>query len=218
VAPLFTRHLGVKALSLAVALAAWLVTFNLQSETVTRSIRAPVLFEHVADDRIVRKPDPAEVRIAVSGPRLQLERLESEGVNVLVDVSEAREGLNRHFVADREIALPKGVTARDVQPGVVTFKVERLVDVQVPVSPKTTGRLPKGLWLEKISANPARVKLRLPRSRASLGNVVTDAVPLNTIRESSEVKRDLVLPEGIELARGEASSVTVVLKVGGRLP
>lgn len=215
VAPLITRSFGTKVLSVAIALAAWLVTFNFRSETVTRSIRAPVLFEHAPEGRIVREPQPAELLVAVSGPKRELERLEARGVNVLVDVSRAKPGLNRHTVSDAEIPLPSGVVARDVQPNVVTFTVERLVDVSVPVHPKTTGQLPQGLWLKGVSVTPVRVKLRLPRSRASIGHVTTEAVALDEIRESSQLKRELLLPRGVELVPGEPRSVVVHVAVGG---
>jgi YbbR domain-containing protein len=177
-----------------------------------------VVFEHLAEGRIVREPDPAEVLVTVSGPKLRLENLESAGINVTLDVRRAKEGLNRHTVTDAEIPLPRGVMARDVQPKVVAFKVDRIVDVKVPVQPNTVGKLPSGLWLKKLSVTPTRVKLRAPRSRATLRHVATEAVPLDAVRQDSDLERELLLPRGIELAPGEPTQVVVHVRVGGKLP
>ena len=216
--PLLTQNLGAKVLSLALALAAWLVTFNYRNELVTRSVKASILFENVPDESIVREPVPASVLLTVSGPKGKLEGIESEGVDLLIDVGRSREGINRHVVTDSDIALPKGVQVRDVQPSAVKFTVERIVQVTASVQPKTAGRLRRGLWLQKISVNPPRVKLSVPRSRASLGQVTTEAVPLDEIERTSELRRELQLPKGVELAEGQPNSVTVQVAVGGAGP
>jgi len=219
VTQLFTRAVGIKLLSVAVALAAWLIAYDYRSETAVRSMNVPIVFENVPKGWAVGEPSPLEVLVSLSGPKRQLEGLERGQVNVAIDVSNLKQGLQRVPISTNAVTTPAGFVARDVQPGAVTFSAERTVTTTVSVSAKTIGKLPQGRWLKAVTVAPREIELIVPRSRrAGLKHVTTEDIALDKLRESTKLERELMLPSGTALAPGAPESVTVRIEVGRSVP
>ncbi len=132
---LLTKDLGWKLLSLALAIAIWLIVRPVQNEATTAAnplsihpdhtfSNLPVLIVSAAADVREFKVHPSAVAVTVRAPLEVLNELSDKEIRVLVDLSdiEAARDLRKRV----EVSTPPGVTFVRVTPA----------DVDVVVPPK----------------------------------------------------------------------------------
>lgn len=214
----FGRNLGLKLLSVAVAVSAWLVTLGYRNETAVRTVSVPVVFSDVPDGWIIKNVNPLEVHVSLSGPQRKLEAL-GDGLTLSVKPEHLAPGVQRAKVASHDVTLPPGVQVRDIQPTSVQFSAERSVTIAVPVDASTHGRPAAGYALRGISVQPAQIHLVLPESqRSQVRRVATESIDLQSFRTNASVRVPVILPTGAALAQSEPDVVTVRIDVTAQRP
>lgn len=212
----FSHNLGLKLVSVAVALAAWLVTLGYRSETAVRTISVPVVFSNVPAGWVIKNVNPLEVRVSLSGPQRKLESL-GDSLAVSVNPGQLAPGTLRTKLTSHDVALPVGVQVRDIQPSSVQFNAERSVTAVVSVDADTRGQPAAGYALRSVSVHPQSVRLVLPESqRAKVRRVATEPIDLTSFRTSASVRVPVMLPTGAALAPGEPEAVSVRIEVIAR--
>jgi diadenylate cyclase len=61
------RRFGLKVLSVALAVVAWVVITRVQAETLERTLTVPVTYRNVPDAWMLEEPDPPSVRVTLTG-------------------------------------------------------------------------------------------------------------------------------------------------------
>lgn len=203
------RHLGLKFLSIALAVAIWLIVGDQRS--VERSVRVPLEFHNVPDglELVANPPDSVEVRLR--GPSSALGRLLPGEVVAVLDLQAARSGTRLfHLLAD-EVRVPYGVQVSQVNPSSVSLTFEQSLTKTVPVVPAVDGDPAEGFHVGRISATPAVVAVVGPRSHvAELTSATTEPVVI-TRATGSVVDRVTVgvADELVRLVTPQTAVVTV---------
>lgn len=212
----FSHNLGLKLLSVAVALAAWLITLGSLRETAVRTVNVPIVFSDVPSGWVIKNVTPLEVRVSLSGPRRKLEAL-GDSLAVSVKPDKLTPGTLRAKLSSNDLTLPAGVQVRDIQPSSVQFNAERSVMTAVSVAPDTRGQPAAGFSVRSVNVDPPEVRLVLPQSlRASVRRVATEPIDLTSFRTSASVRVPVILPTGAALAPGEPDLVSVRIEVTAR--
>jgi YbbR domain-containing protein len=199
------RHLGLKFLSIALAVAIWLIVGDQRS--VERSVRVPLEFHNVPDglELVANPPDSVEVRLR--GPSSALGRLLPGEVVAVLDLQSARAGTRLfHLLAD-EVRVPYGVQVSQVNPSSMTLAFEQSMTKTVPVLPAVDGDPAEGFRVGRISAAPAVVAVVGPRSHVvDLKSATTE--PVIVTRATTAVV-DRVTVELVRLVTPQTATVTV---------
>ncbi|HEY6724428.1 MAG TPA: diadenylate cyclase [Polyangiaceae bacterium] len=212
----FSHNLGLKLVSVAVALAAWLVTLGYRSETAVRTVSVPIVFSDVPNGWVIKNVNPLEVRLSLSGPQRKLEGL-GDSLAVSVKPGKLAPGTLRTTLTGQDVSLPPGVQVRDIQPSSVQFTAERSVTTDVSVEADTRGPPAPGYALRSVTVQPQGVRLVLPESqRAKVRRVATEPIDLTSFRTSATVRVPVLLPTGAALAPGEPEVVSVRIEVAAR--
>ena len=113
---------------------------------------------------------------------------------------------------------PIGTGQVDVDPEVVSVQVDvREVETEttVPVRPNTPGTPAPGFALEALSVDPAYVTIvGLPEVLAEIRSVTTEPRSIDGLTGDETFEAELQLPDGVSLADGEPSTVTVTATIG----
>lgn len=203
------RHLGLKFLSIAVAVAIWMVVGDQRS--VERSVRVPLEFHNVPDslELVANPPDSVEVRLR--GASGALGRILPGDVVAVLDLQVARSGTRLfHLLAD-EVRVPYGVQVSQVTPAAISLTLERSVTKAVPVVPAIDGDPQPGYHVGRISSVPAVVLVQGPASHVEeLKSATTEPVEIARAR-SAIVDRVTVgvADEVVRLAQPQMATVTV---------
>jgi YbbR domain-containing protein len=203
------RHLGLKFLSIALAVAIWLIVGDQRS--VERSVRVPLEFHNVPDglELVANPPDSVEVRLR--GPSSALGRILPGEVVAVLDLQSARAGTRLfHLLAD-EVRVPYGVQVSQVNPSSMTLAFEQSMTKNVPVLPAVDGDPAEGFRVGRISAAPAVVAVVGPRSHVvDLKSATTEPV-IVTRATTAVVDRVTVgvTDELVRLVTPQTATVTV---------
>lgn len=206
-----SQNLGLKLVSIVVAVAAWLVTLGYRSDTAVRTVSVPVVFSDVPEGWVIKNVNPLEVRVTLSGPQRKLEAL-GDSVAVSVKPAKLASGTSQAKLSSQDVTLPVGVQVRDIQPSSVQFGAERSVTTAVAVHVDTQGRPAPGYSLKSVSVQPQQIRLVLPESqRTKIRRVATEPIDLANFKSSASLRVPVILPTGAVLAPGQPDLVSVRL-------
>jgi YbbR domain-containing protein len=173
---LFVEDWSLKLLSLAIALALWLLVTG-QNQPVTAHVNVQLNFIRPPSLEISNDP-PRTVDVMLTGSRNKLDDLTSLDLVATVDISDQRSGERVLRLADKaQISLPQGVKVDGFQPSAIPVRLEPIVERQVPVEPKLEGKPADGFEVYSAHPNKGSVTLRGPESRvAALPKVPTESI------------------------------------------
>lgn len=190
----------------------------------------------VAIDRIDVKMVPVEVDIGAipegfehDDPVVSHEEVQVRGAASIISQVDRARALVSISASAIDVNLPVNLEAVDVegQPigaGLVDIEPETVsvqIDVRetettqaVPIRPDIVGTPAPGFALTSLGVEPALVTLRgLPGDLAAVEVVLTEPLSIDGASEDQAFEAELQLPDGVELADGEAAVVTVTATI-----
>lgn len=231
---IFLEDWSLKLLSLAIALALWLLVTG-QNQPVTAHVSVQLNFIRPPALEISNDP-PRSVDVMLTGSRNKLDDLTTLDLVATVDISDQRAGERVLRLADKAlITLPQGVKVDGFQPSAIPVRLEPIVERQVVVEPKLEGKPVDGYEVYGVQPSKGSVTLRGPESRVlAVQKVITEGVSLegrkgsftaqNVALDVPDPKIDLVDPlVNVNVEIGERrvektfSGVTASSTNGGRV-
>ncbi len=185
------RHLGLKFLSVAIAVALWFAVAG--EQTIERTLRVPLAFQNQSDAlEIVDNPRDA-VDVRVRGAASLVSHLVAGDVVALVDLSGSpRAGKKLFHLTPPQVRAPFGVEVLQVAPAAITLTFEPSLTKVVPIKPNIEGEPAFGYAAGEATSDPPSVAVVGPESSLrSLKSAVTEAVSVadatRRVRESVNV-------------------------------
>ncbi len=179
----FTNNVGLKVLSLMVAVALFSVARGAQD--VQRSVFVDVVatLPPSSSGKMLTSELPHQVRLTLKGSSSQVNAIRPEDLRVSIDLSDT--DLRYYYFADDDFEVPAGVTIAQVAPASVPLTWVNRVEKRVPIQPQLTGQPAAGLALgAPASVSPAEVLVIGPEDELSdLRSVTTEAIALDEVRE-----------------------------------
>jgi diadenylate cyclase len=208
-----TRNVGLKFASLATAMLLWGI-FAFRIETIQRSFEVPIEYRGLATTWHLQEPKPVKARVDLTGSERAFDEIDPDQLKISLDMNEITEGAQQVHLTEAHLNEPEGVAISSFEPRTLRLKAHRLVEAELPIRVETTGRLPDGYVLEATGVSPDNVRVQFPRyMRDYLGEISTQTIELDTLREPTVVEADLVIPEQARLKPDEPSTVSVTLRI-----
>ena len=117
------RHLGLKFLSIALAVLIWLLVAD--QRAVERTVRAPLEFHNVPEGLELVNDPPETVEVRVRGTSSVLARLLPSEVVGVLNLASARPGTRLFHLLTDEVRVPYGVQVAQVTPATIPLSFER---------------------------------------------------------------------------------------------
>jgi YbbR domain-containing protein len=157
------RHLGLKLLSVGLAVLLWLAVLG--QHVVERPVRVPLEFQNIpaALEIVGTPPTTADVRLR--GTSSLLSRLQPGEIVAVLDLANARPGARLFHLRTDQVRVPFGVEVTQVVPGTVGLELERAASREVPVLPVVDGEPADGFGVGRIGVEPPAVEIVGPQSR-----------------------------------------------------
>ncbi len=180
---LFFKNLRLKALALAFAVALWFFVAG-QSNTEVGFL-VSLGFKGIPKDLVMTSAPPGEVEVRMRGPKLFINNLSPTQIIAELDLSGAKEGLNTYRLTPADIVRPMGIDVSMIRPDSVDIRLERLVNVTLPVRVRFSGRPAKGYRLVSFTVSPQAVTAGvLKRQQKEIEAIYTKTVDLEGVRGS----------------------------------
>ncbi len=203
------RNLGLKALSVAIALLIWLSVSG--EQIVERSLRVPLELQNIPDKlELVDIPPPA-VDVRVRGASGLLSHLASGDIVAVLDLSSARPGRRLFPLTLDRVRGPSGVQVGQVSPSTIWLEFQQSGTRMVRVEPQTEGRPASGYAIESISCQPESVEVVGPETLLEqLSRVMTEPISVaGATRSVRETVTMGVAAPGLRLKTPGKAVVTV---------
>src|SRR5947207_841084 len=203
------RHLGLKVLSLVLALLLWMVVSG--EETVERGLRVPLELQQVPAGLELTGEVPATVDVRVRGASGTLSRVSTGDVVSVLDLRSARSGRRLFPLTPDQVRVPFGVEVVQVQPSALAMAFEPSASRQVPVEPAVDGRPAPGYVVGAMIADPKNVEVIGPESAVRR---VTEALtePVSVFGARDRVRQTVTLgliDPSLRLKNARTAVVTV---------
>ncbi len=205
------NNLGLKLLSLILAVLLWAVVLGEQKVDVTVSV--PVVLNLPPKMVLMNNPgDSFEVRLR--GPQTLVTNLPARQV-VLDQVPDTfEEGENIISVLPSMFRAPRGIQVVDVTPHRLQVVLEPLAEREAEVIPRMEGELAPGFVLRGVTVSPSKVRVSGPSSELErLARVRTAPINLEGHTDPFSVQVLLEPPERLVRVKGSAT-VTVQVDIG----
>lgn len=203
------RHLGIKAISVALATLLWLIVAG--DHLVERSMRVPLEFRNIPPNlEIVGDPLNA-VDVRLRGSSALLGRLEPREIVAVLDLGAARPGSRMFHIRNDEVRAPYGVEVAQVVPGTIALEMEKSARRTLPVVPAVDGQPAPGFVLGRALADPETVEVAGPESHLRrLTGATTEPVDVSGARARvADVVTVGVADSAVRLVKAQTARVSV---------
>ncbi len=203
------RHLGLKALSVAIALLAWLSVSG--EQTVERSLRVPLELQNIPDQLELVEIPPQGVDVRIRGSSGLLSHLAPGDIVAVIDLSDARPGRRLFALTPDRVHGPSGVQVGQVSPSTITLEFQRTAVRAVKVQPSIEGQPAAGYEVQGFTCQPDAVEVAGPDTLLKqLSRVMTERVSVaGATRDVREVVTLGVASAGLRLKNPGKATVTV---------
>jgi YbbR domain-containing protein len=180
-------------------LAAFLLWYALaaqRSENISvRGVKADLTVVNIPRDLVLTSSVPDTVSLQLRGPLSRT--LDTRNPpEVLLDLSDARPGLNSYPINESDIPLPPEVDVVSVDPPAITLELERLETRQVPIQPTIDGVPALGFVVGQVNVMPSMLTVQGPESRLlSLEFVDTTTISIEGATGPIEANAQPRLPD-----------------------
>ncbi len=155
-------HLGLKALSLGLAVMLWL--FVSGDAVVERGLRVPLEFSQFPAGLEMMGDMPSLVDVRVRGASSALSLLGPGDIVAQLDLKSATAGRRLYQLTPEQVRVPYGVQVVQVMPPTVALAFETSATRSVPVVPAVEGDPAPGFVVGKVVVDPPTVDVVGPRS------------------------------------------------------
>jgi YbbR domain-containing protein len=203
------RHLGLKAMAVALATLLWLIVAG--DHLVERSMRVPLEFRNVPSALEIVGDPPTAVDVRLRGSSALLGRIEPREIVAVLDLGSARPGSRMFHLRNEEVRVPYGVEVAQVVPGTIALEMEKSARRTVPIVPALDGQPAPGFVLGRATAEPDNVEVAGPESRLrKLTGATTEPVDVTGARARvSDLVTVGIADSAVRLVKAQAARVSV---------
>ncbi len=186
---LASRNLGLKAVALGLAVAAW--WFVAGESKVLVSFTVPLEIRSVPKGLTMTNKPERQVEVRLSGPSSLLSGMRPSEISVGVDLSAARAGRQYFTLDDRAVKVPSGIKVQRIFPAAIEVVLDRTERRTVPVSARIGGGTAVRRRVAKVEIDPPSVEVEaLPEEFSRMQVVYTEeVVPERTEGTHSAIAR-----------------------------
>lgn len=209
---LILKNFRLKLLAVGFSLALWFFVAGQKSTEV--GFIVPLSFKGIPKGMVMTGAPEGEVDVRVVGPKFLVNNLLPSQIIAEVDLGAAKEGVNGYRILPRDVIAPIGIKVTRVLPASVEVRMDRLVDVELPVKVRLAGRPAKGWRVAGVSATPKSVIAGVVKKNLDAINAVyTTPVDISGARARMAVTARLEIPDNdIRALSAESVKVKVIFE------
>lgn len=206
------ENLGLKLLSVVLAVFLWAVVLGEQKVDVTLTV--PLEIKDLPRDLILVNEPPDSLEVRLRGPKTLVTTLAPREV--------ALEGLPKNFVEGENVItirseavrVPRGIEVVEVTPHRVRVVLDAMAVREVEVSPRIEGAPAKGFILKRVTSTPARIRMAGPKNELRrLTRVYTVPISLDG-QTASFSTRAMLEPAGRQIRALDEVPIIVGVEIG----
>jgi YbbR domain-containing protein len=212
-----TRDWPLKLVSLALALALWLLLVPAGKVSSEKSLTIPLETRNIpAGLEIVERP-VSTIDVTVRAPSRVLSEIGPSSLVVRIDLERGTIHQQEYSLNASMIDLPAGAQVVKISPSKVTIRLEKTSEAILEVHATLQGKPASGFRIARVEIEPASVAVQGPESTVKAAEAATTApVDVSGLTQSTVFDADIILPRPeLRFVDPRTSArVTVVIEQG----
>jgi YbbR domain-containing protein len=209
------HNLGLKLLSLALAVALWLALARDPVAEVAMDV--PIEFHNIPENLEISSENIPRAQIRVRGPQRVVRRLQAADVSADIELSNVRPGERTFDLTADQIHQPRELEVVQIIPSQFHLTFDARLTRQVPVHPRVLGTFAPGYEIGQIVAEPSTVTISGPQKRVeAVDAAITDSVDASgTMDRATFVRHAYVSDPLVQVMNSNPVRVTVIMERAG---
>jgi len=206
------HNLGLKLLSLALAVALWLA---LAGEPVSEvALDVPISFHNMPGNLEISSESIPKAQIRLRGPDRVIRRLQPSDVYAEIDLANVKPGERTFDLTGTEINHPRELSIVQVVPSDVHLAFDLRLTREVPVQPRVIGSFAEGYRISQVQVEPPTVRVVGPKQRVeAIESATTDPMDITgAITRMTFMRHPYVQDPLIQVASPGRVRITVVME------
>jgi YbbR domain-containing protein len=188
------KHLGLRVLSIVIALLLWLFV-NSESNITSARIPVSVDVRDLPQDRMVLWQIKKQVEVEVRGPSFLVNRLIATPPVVRLKIPESVETKFTAQITRNELDIEPPLQVLSIEPSTISFSVEKRVTKELPVKVPLIGQMRSDLQLQNVIPSPNSIVLTGPESELKdLTSIQTIPIDLRDVKDDFSEEVSLRMP------------------------
>lgn len=211
----FVHNLGLKIVSLLLAVGLWLVVAHDPPAEVEMNV--PLEFRNLPDNLEIDSASFTEAQIRIRGPERVIHGLQSTDVRAEIDLANVHPGERTFDLTARHVHLPLDLEVVQIIPGQFHLSFDQRSTRMVEVRPRVTGNFASGMRLAQVIADPSSVMITGPQRRVeAVEAATTDPIDASgALTRTSFVTQAYIPDPLIQVVHPTAIRVTVIMEGSG---
>jgi YbbR domain-containing protein len=206
------NNLGLKALSLVLAIFLWLVVLSEQKIDLTLNL--PLEFRNIPRGLYLVNDVPSTLRVRLRGPKSLMQTLSPGEVSLDESARGLVEGENILPITPDAVSVPRGIEVVGVEPHRVRVVLDGSAEREVEVFARLEGAPAGGFAVQRVVVTPDRVWVVGPRGAvARLRRLPTTAIRLDE-QKASFTAQAMLEPPGNQVRLLHETPITVSVEIG----
>ena len=208
-----TNNLGLKLISLALAVAVWLAVARDPVDEIP--INVPIEFHNVPANLEISTENIPQAQIRLRGPERLVHRLQASDVHVEIDLQHVNRPGERTFdVTAQQVEKPHDLSVVQIVPAQFRLTFDTRLTKTVEVHPRVLGTFATGRQIAKIEVNPSSIQISGPQKRVeAVEAAITDPIDVSgTMERISFVTHAYVSDPMVQVVNPGPIHVTVTME------
>jgi YbbR domain-containing protein len=206
------HNLGIKLLSLALAVGLWLAV---ASDPVTEvAVEVPIEFRNIPENLEISTESIPRAEIRVRGPQRVVRRLQPADIYAEIELGGMKPGERTFDLTAQQVHKPRSLEVEQVIPNQFHLTFDTRLTRQVPVRPRAFGNFAAGYQIGRIDADPPTITISGPNKRvAAVEGAITDAIDASgTMDQATFVRHAYVSDPLVQVMNPNPVRVTVIME------
>jgi len=212
---IFRHNIGLKAISLLLAIGLWLVVARDPIAEV--EMKVPIEFHNLPENLEIDSASFTEAQIRVRGPERVIHRLQVTDVRAEIDLASVRPGERTFDLTGRQVHVPQDVEVVQIYPGQFHLSFDNRATRVVEVRPRVIGNFASGMRVAQVIADPPNIMITGPRRRVeAVEAAITDPVDASGVMTRATFVTQAYVPDPlIQVVHPTPIRVTVIMEGSG---
>lgn len=204
---LFVQNIGLKILSLIIAVFLWMAISREPRAEVTLAV--PIEFHNSPENLEINSENIQQVQVRASGPAGAVHSVSAADVHAFVNLEAATPGEHTY---DLHVRVPRDVDVVQVIPSQFRVSFDNRATKQVEVRPRVIGATAPGFRMVDVKVDPTTVKIIGPEKRVnSIDAVITDPVDASGVMGHATFNTHIYVSDPLVRLTGPSTArITVV--------
>jgi YbbR domain-containing protein len=205
------RHPLHFLVALIAAILLWYGLAGQQDQNISvRGVKAALTLVNMPRNLVLLSSVPDTISLQLRGP-LTKSLSAAAGLEVYLDLSDARPGRSLFTIDAAGISLPSDVEVVSIEPAEITLELDRLVSANLPIQPILEGVPAPGFAIDDVRATPLQVNIQGPESKLAVLELI-ETTPVSVEGATGPVEAS-VLPSLADPLLRSLTVVPIVVRV-----